>query len=86
MLPIRLAPGIVSLYSSKSIQGFEFVNNTMVAFGVINQMADTEQSQYSVGQNVLIPYKEADEIIYGNQTYWLLPENKIIFTEDNGLP
>ena len=39
-LPVRLAPGILSIYGNGSVQGISLLNNTDLAFGVIYQLDD----------------------------------------------
>lgn len=77
----RLASGLVSIYGTASIYGFTLPSDSRLTFGVIYKMADSEQSSYSVGQNVLLPYEEAHSVIYQNQTYWIINESKIILVE-----
>lgn len=77
----RLSSGLVSIYGTQSIYGFTLPDDTDLAFGVIYQMSDNQQSGYSVGQNVLLPYKEANQVIYQNQTYWIINPDKIILIE-----
>lgn len=77
----RLSSGFVSIYGTASIYGFVLPNNSDLTFGVIYQLADSGQNSYSVGQNVLLPYKEAYNISYQNQNYWLINQDKIILIE-----
>lgn len=77
----RLAPGLVSIYGTASIYGFTLPINSPLAFGVIYQMADEFQNSYSVGDNVLLPYQEANKISYQNTDYWIINQDKIILVE-----
>lgn len=75
----RLPPGILSIYGVPSIYGFGHGPTT--TFGVIYDMSIANSGRYSIGQNVLIPYREAHMISYAMQEYWLIDESKIILIE-----
>lgn len=82
-LPIRLSPGLVSIYGGGSIQDIAFLEvNSPIMFGVINQMFEL-YGAVSIGQSVM--YNKNDVIaplFYIDANYYILPENKIIAVED----
>jgi hypothetical protein len=75
----------LSIYGVPSIYGFRLPPNSPLTFGVIYQLGIGYSGAYSVGQNVLIPYVNTNAIIYGNQTYWLIEESKIILVESKSI-
>ena len=75
----RLAPGFVSIYGAASIYGFGHSPN--VAFGRIHAMSISNSGAYSLGQNVLVPYKGSNFVSYAGIQYWLIEESKIILIE-----
>lgn len=79
-VPIILTPGYSLIYGAASTQGIS-VGNKALTFGTINQTG-AGQPNYSIGQSVLFPYKEATTLTYQNQAYFLIDEAKIIFSED----
>lgn len=81
----RLAPGILSIYGTASIYGFSGLSQG-ITFGVINSMSSNNSGAYSVGQNVLIPYENANSVNYSGRTYWLIDESKIILVEQPPAP
>lgn len=80
-LPVKLSPGIVSIYGTPSTQGIDLTNSPRLQFGGITQLPYT-YGAYSVGQNALFDIGDAKTVYYNNVTYFLLPEDKIIFTEN----
>lgn len=84
-LPVRLAPGLVSIYGTSSINGITFPVGSKFQFGVVDAVYD-EFGNYSIGQNVLFNLDAAQRVDYDNIQYFLLPEANIKFIEDSILP
>lgn len=82
-LPIRLSPGLVSIYGGGSIQGINIADaSSPIRFGVVNQMFDL-YGAISIGQSVM--YNKNDIIaplFYIDTTFNILSEDKIIAIEN----
>lgn len=81
MIPAIFPPGFISVYGTGSTQGFSGYPSNYT-FGVVNQLSCGGSGAYSLGQNVLFPFKESISLIYGNVNYYLVDESKIVLTED----
>jgi hypothetical protein len=81
MIPASFPPGFISVYGRGSTQGFSGFP-VQYMFGVVNQLSGGGSGAYSLGQNVLFPYKESISLIYGNVNYYLVEEGRIVLTEN----
>ena len=79
MIVPTLPPYFFSIYGSASIYGFGL--SPGVAFGRIHQMSIVNSGAYSLGMNVLVPYRGSHYVTYAGTTYWLIEESKIILIE-----
>lgn len=75
----QLSPGLVSIYGSASIYGF--THSEWLTFGRIYQLPVGNSGAFSLGQNVLFPFRNANSISYANTQYFLIPESEIILVE-----
>lgn len=82
-LPVQLSPGYVSIYGGQSIQGLQLPYNSPYQFGTINQMGSSLPLGYDVGKSVMYNGNDTEQVIYEGITYYILPENKIILTEND---
>lgn len=80
-----LGPGLVSIYGAGSntstVTGMVVPNGTFF-FGVIDQTWNGLPGNVTVGQSVL--FQESDvftRLVYDNQTYTLIGEDKVILIE-----
>lgn len=82
-----LGPGLVSIYgagSNTSTVTGTVVPNSSFFFGVIDQTWNGLNGNVSVGQSVM--FQESDvftRLVYDNQTYTLIGEDKVILIEIN---
>lgn len=78
-LPATLSPGIVSIYGmGVSLGGLR--SNKNVQFGIVNQSYSNPVVSL-VGQSVMFNPTYADKVVYVSETYFLVPEDKIILIE-----
>ena len=82
-----LGPGLISIYGAGSntstVTGMVVPDNRFF-FGVIDQTWNGLPGNVSVGQSVL--FQESDvfsRLVYDNQTYTLIGEDKVILIEVN---
>jgi hypothetical protein len=82
-----LGPGLISIYGAGSntstVTGMIVPDNRFF-FGVIDQTWNGLPGNVSVGQSVL--FQESDvfsRLVYDNQTYTLIGEDKVILIEVN---
>ncbi|HEY8659882.1 MAG TPA: hypothetical protein VIM07_04405 [Chitinophagaceae bacterium] len=84
-LPVILGSGIVSIYGAPSVNGI-LTNDVNLQFGIINQFPNSGAGTFSINQSVMFRLSDAEVITYGSIPYFLLPEDKIILTENNVEP
>ena len=82
MIPATFPAGYLSIYGTQSIQGFTLPTGSPYSFGVINQMSGDGGGLFSLGRNVMFPYRNSTAVIYGGQEYYLVPQSDIILTEN----
>lgn len=82
-----LGPGLISIYGAGSntstVTGMVVPDNRFF-FGVVDQTWNGLPGNVSVGQSVL--FQESDvfsRLVYDNQTYTLIGEDKVILIEVN---
>ena len=81
-LPVKLGPGMLSIYGDGSINGIMVVKDSAnVVFGVIND-AYYIQGGYTVGQSVLYNRNDSVEIMYDNTSFYIVPSDKIVLVEN----
>lgn len=82
-LPVRLSPGIMSIYGASSING---ILTNVMQFGVIDQLSSDIPGSFTIGDSVMFPIsKIQDTITYNNISYFLIGETEVKLTE-NPLP
>lgn len=84
-LPVKLSSGILSIYGTGSTQGIDLTQSPQLQFGVVNQLP-YDYGMFSLGQNVLFNPSDSNRVLYQDVQYFLVPEVKIILTEDEILP
>lgn len=77
-LPVRLYPGIVSIYGTSSATGLQ--TNGM-QFGLVDQLWDDLQGTLSLGQSVMFPIEKSTLVTYGNMDFFLVEQNDIKLIE-----
>jgi len=86
-LPVNLKVGMISIYGQGSTQAlFDVERNSSIVFGTVNSM-NSQYGSVSVGQSVM--YSKDDvmaAIFYSDYTYYILPESKVIFIENESPP
>lgn len=82
-LPVRLSVGLLSIYGGGSTQGMLSLQpNPKFQFGTVNQM-NAQYCSVSVGQSVMYNIEDIiDTVFYVDTPYYIVPENKVISTED----
>ena len=77
-LPVRLYPGIVSIYGAASVNGLETEN---MQFGLVDQLYDNSPNTISVGDSVMFKLDKAELVTYGNIVYFLINQSDIKLIE-----
>lgn len=80
-LPIRLNIGMASIYGGGSINGLFTPQNNNIRFGVIDGLYSI-YGAFSIGQSVMYNLTDATPIFYENQTFFILPVDKINTAEN----
>lgn len=81
-LPVTLSPGYASIYGAPSTQGLSVPYQSPYQFGTIDQLPSTEPEAYGIGQSVMYNINDTVQVIYSGITYYLIPQNKILLTEN----
>lgn len=81
MLPVRLNIGMASIYGEGSINGLFSPQNTNIRFGVIDGLYSI-YGAFSIGQSVMYNTMDATPLFYDNQTFFILPVDKIVTAEN----
>jgi len=86
-LPVRLSPGLVSIYGNGSIQGiFSTENTSKIRFGIVDQRYD-EFSTVALGDSVMYNIDDVKApVFYIDTAFYILPEDKIISVENPIIP
>jgi len=77
-LPVRLYPGIVSIYGASSVMGLQTEG---MQFGLVDQIWDDIQGTLSIGQSVMFPIEKSITVTYGNMDFFLVEQNDIKLIE-----
>lgn len=81
MLPVYLNPGYVSIYGSGSLNSiFSPERNTEIFFGIIEQTSNSSLG-VNIGDSVMYDVNDAIQLYYNDNTFYILPETKILLTE-----
>lgn len=77
-VPVNLQSGYSLIYGASSTRGIGVSGDNY--FGVVHQTG-AGFPNYIIGQSVLFPKSAVINLTYGNQTYFLIDESKVIFSE-----
>lgn len=81
-LPVRLSPGIVSIYGYPSLNNLKSYNPNII-FGVVDAVYLDVPGIVSVGQVIMVDKTKVESVTYENTEYFLVPEELIKLVENS---
>ena len=83
MLPVRLPIGMVSIYNAGASLNeiISETENQFIRFGVIDNLYSI-YGGLSIGQSAMFDTRDAKPLFYIDNTFYILPANKISIVEN----